>query len=81
MVGKRYKSLNGREVETSVESDPFRNIHRRKRGIFDKISQTLKSWMEKIKKFFSPDDQAEGQDQENPEGREGEIPLSFFLTN
>ncbi|KAJ9575810.1 hypothetical protein L9F63_007351, partial [Diploptera punctata] len=71
VVGKRYKYLNGREVDSSIDTDPFKAADRHKRSpdFFDKVSQTLKKWANKLKQFFTGE-QNEEDGQNDPEGRE-----------
>ncbi|XP_069691559.1 uncharacterized protein [Periplaneta americana] len=65
VVGKRYCFANGKEIQSSVKIDPFTKIssNRRKRSpqFFEKVKETFKSWVQKIKDFFGGGDQQDGE--------------------
>lgn len=73
MTGKRFKFLHGKEIEESVQEDPFKaaTSSRQKRSpdFFDNVRQRVKEWFERAKKFLGIGQQTDGED--GQQGREG----------
>lgn len=85
MVGKLYKFRNGKEIEKSVQNDPFKTVtySRRKRSpdFFDKVGQKVKELFEKAKRLFGIGQQQDGQGtQDDQEGRDGKFSYLFLWT-
>ncbi|PSN47805.1 hypothetical protein C0J52_08180 [Blattella germanica] len=80
VVGKRYKYYKGKEIASSVDTDPFQQTvkprHKRSPDFFEKVSQTVKEWFQKVKKFFTGGDQQDGGD---AEARDGEKKCNTFV--
>lgn len=83
MVGKLYKFRHGKEIEKSVQNDPFKTVtySRRKRSpdFFDKVGQKVKELFEKAKRLLGIGQQQDGQGaQDGQEERDGKFSYLFL---
>jgi hypothetical protein len=73
VAGKRFKFLHGKEIEQSVQDDPFKatNSSRPKRSpdFFENVRQRVKDLFERAKKLLGIGQQTDGED--GQQGREG----------
>jgi hypothetical protein len=83
VVGKLYKFRHGKEIQKSVQEDPFETVtySRRKRSpdFFDKVGQKVKELYEKAKRLLGIGQQQDGQGaQDDQEGRDGKFSYLFL---